>query len=119
VHPLLTTLHDAGAGRFPEVDGGVTCLPALEDGQEAGRREMSVETTDHGPSGRELIEQALTMTPSGDPLFAAVAPGNARSLRSFLACGFVPLGSEVLILPRRAPSRDRAFVERRDGGSNL
>ena len=183
MHRLLTTLHDAGAGIFPEVDGGVTYLPAMEDGQEAvvcftghafvasrlgesalsdlapdgfgralhsevllrlagqggkigsidatlvatgrgggamrprsdlddhprvayararrrqvlvygereglftmsvglgGRREMSVETTDHGPSGRELIEQALTMTPSGDPLFAAVAPGNARSFR--------------------------------------
>jgi hypothetical protein len=29
-------------------------------------------------------------------VFAAVAPGNARSLRAFLAEGFVPLGSEVI-----------------------
>ena len=62
-----------------------------------GRREMSVESTDYGPSGRDLIDQALTMTPSGEPLFAAVAPGNARSLRWSLACGFVSLGSEVMI----------------------
>jgi hypothetical protein len=62
-----------------------------------GRREMSVEVSAEGPRGRELIEQALTMTPEGEHLFVAVAPGNARSLRSFLASGFVPLGSEVLI----------------------
>jgi hypothetical protein len=62
-----------------------------------GRREMSVEVSVEGPRGRGLIEQALTMTPEGEHLFAAVAPGNARSLRSFLACGFLPLASEVLI----------------------
>ncbi|MGH8949470.1 MAG: GNAT family N-acetyltransferase, partial [Acidimicrobiia bacterium] len=50
-----------------------------------------------GPRGRDLISQALAMMPRGELLFAAVAPGNARSLRSFLSCGFVPSGSEVLI----------------------
>jgi RimJ/RimL family protein N-acetyltransferase len=30
-------------------------------------------------------------------VFAQVATGNAASLRAFLACGFVPIGSEVLI----------------------
>jgi hypothetical protein len=39
----------------------------------------------------------MAMTPQGELLFAAVAPGNARSLRSFLSRGFVPIGSEVLI----------------------
>jgi hypothetical protein len=199
VHPLRAIFHDAAAGRFPDVDGGVTYLPPLDDGQEAvvcftghaffasrlgpgdlaqlrpdgygqalhpeillrmagtggsigsidltmyaegrgggdlrpdpaldehprvgfararrrdvqafgsadglftlgvglgGRREMSVENTDDGPRGRDLILQALSMVPRGDLLFAAVAPGNARSLRSFLSCGFVPIGSEVLI----------------------
>jgi hypothetical protein len=62
-----------------------------------GRREMSVENSQDGPRGRHLIHQALTMTPHGEHLFAAVAPGNARSVRSFLACGFVPIASEVLI----------------------
>jgi hypothetical protein len=36
-----------------------------------------------------------------EPVFAAVSPGNARSLRAFLAAGFVPLGSEALIEPGR------------------
>ena len=62
-----------------------------------GRREMSVENSPDGPRGRHLIHQALTMTPHGEHLFAAVAPGNARSLRSFLACGFIPIASEVLV----------------------
>ena len=62
-----------------------------------GRLEMSVENASGGPRGRDLIEQALAMAPHGEPVFAAVAPGNARSLRSFLTCGFVPIGSEILI----------------------
>lgn len=67
----------------------------------AGRLEMSVETSGNGVvRGRDLIESALSLAPRGEPLFAAVSPGNARSLRAFLACGFTPLGSEVLIRPR-------------------
>jgi hypothetical protein len=62
-----------------------------------GRREMSVENSPDGQQGRHLIHQALTMIPHGEHLFAAVAPGNARSVRSFLACGFVPIASEVLV----------------------
>ncbi len=62
----------------------------------AGRTEMSVEVTTPG-TGRALIREALRLVPAGAPLFAAVAPGNARSLRAFLAEGFVPLGSEVII----------------------
>jgi RimJ/RimL family protein N-acetyltransferase len=31
-------------------------------------------------------------------VFAQVAPGNAASLRAFLAAGFRPIGSEVLFL---------------------
>ena len=31
------------------------------------------------------------------PVFAAVSPGNARSLRTVLALGFAPVGSEVLL----------------------
>jgi hypothetical protein len=62
----------------------------------AGRTEMSVEVTIPG-TGRALIREALGLVPPAASLFAAVAPGNARSLRAFLAEGFVPLGSEVLI----------------------
>jgi hypothetical protein len=35
-------------------------------------------------------------------VWAQVSPGNAQSLRAFLACGFVPIGSEVLIRPAPA-----------------
>lgn len=67
----------------------------------AGRTELSVELLDSGtaPSGRgrQLIAAGLGHVPAGVWCFAQVAPGNARSLRSFLAAGFVPIGSEVLI----------------------
>lgn len=64
----------------------------------AGRTEISVETFGgRGGAGRRLIREACRLVPAGEPVFAAVAPGNARSLRAFLAEGFVPLGSEVII----------------------
>lgn len=65
----------------------------------AGRLEVSVEASPRSRqgTGRELIADALRLVPSGAPVFAAVSPGNARSLRAFLATGFVPIGSEILI----------------------
>jgi hypothetical protein len=66
----------------------------------AGRTEMSVEVTRGSPiRGRDLINRALSMIPEHEPVFAAVSPGNARSMRAFLAVGFAPIGSEVLIQP--------------------
>lgn len=70
----------------------------------AGRPELSIEvTTDqqgHG-LGPHLLAEALALVPAGDPIFAAVAAGNARSLRAFLALGFTPIGCEVIIQPER------------------
>lgn len=66
----------------------------------AGRTEMSIElaeTVDSTGLGRRLILDAVAGVPVDGYLFAAVSPGNARSLRSFLAAGFVPIGSEVII----------------------
>lgn len=67
----------------------------------AGRRELSVELLDPALSGsgagRRLIAAGLARLAAGEWCFAQVAPGNAASLRAFLACGFVPIGSEVLI----------------------
>ncbi|WP_181767769.1 hypothetical protein [Streptomyces albidus (ex Kaewkla and Franco 2022)] len=69
----------------------------------AGRRELSAEL--HRPQaggrrfGRSLLLDALSLVPDGEPVFAAVSPGNARSLRAFLAAGFTPLGSEVVVRP--------------------
>ncbi len=66
-----------------------------------GRRELSVELFDPAAvssgAGRELIAAGLRCVPVGEWCWAQVAPGNARSLRAFLACGFTPIGSEVLI----------------------
>lgn len=69
----------------------------------AGRTEMSVETLDghEQGTGRSLIRDALGLVLRSEPVFAAVSPGNARSLRAFLAAGFTPAGSEVLIRVRR------------------
>lgn len=66
----------------------------------AGRPELSIEvaTGQRGAQvGRALLSDALALVPAGTAVFAAVAPGNARSLRAFLAAGFRPLASEVLI----------------------
>lgn len=69
----------------------------------AGRLELSVEATEHNRGwGRALIAEAIGLVPEGEFLFAAVSPGNARSLRTFLGLGFKPIGSEVLIRPQVA-----------------
>jgi hypothetical protein len=68
----------------------------------AGRREVSVEAAPDGQGrgwGRSLLVDALHLVPAGEPVFAAVSPGNARSLRAFLGVGFVPVGSEVILRP--------------------
>ncbi|MFC0600024.1 hypothetical protein [Streptomyces palmae] len=74
----------------------------------AGRHEISIELDDPDSEaaglGRALLSDALTLVPAGEPVFAAVAPGNARSLRAFLAAGFRALGSEVIIRPDRPVS---------------
>jgi hypothetical protein len=80
-------------------------LVTLADGL-AGRRELSIELHrgSHG-QGRSLLTDALSLVPEGDPVFAAISPGNARSLRLFLTAGFTPIGAEVLLRP------DRSFTE--------
>jgi RimJ/RimL family protein N-acetyltransferase len=65
----------------------------------AGRWEMAyeVEPVHRGNGlGRRLARASTRLVPDGEPVFAQVSPGNAASLRSCLAAGFTPLGSEVL-----------------------
>jgi hypothetical protein len=81
-----------------EVHGSDSGLVTIGRGL-GGRLEMSIEIADNGVRGRDLIQEALRLVPAGQRLFAAVSPGNARSLRAFLSCGFVPIGSEVIIRP--------------------
>lgn len=76
-----------------------------------GLTEMSVEVAaDHGHGhGRSLIQRALTLVDAADVVVAQVTPGNARSLRAFLAAGFVPIGSAVAATPRESRSGDPGF----------
>lgn len=46
-----------------------------------------------------MLARALALVPAGTPVFAAVSPGDARSLRSFMAAGFVPTATEVIVSP--------------------
>jgi hypothetical protein len=86
------------------VHGDARGLVTLANGL-AGRRELSIELADPANAsrgrGRSLLRDALALVPAGEPVFAAVSPGNARSLRAFLAAGFTPLGSEVILRPQR------------------
>ena len=79
-----------------------------------GLPEIGLQT--EGPtSGRELLDAALRWVDDelghSDPLVAAVAPGNARSLRLFLHVGFVPVGSVQLFRPERHPWQDDTAAE--------
>ena len=69
----------------------------------AGRSEVAVEV-DPDQRGRGVGRAALVAARHlvSEPLWAQVAPGNAASVRAFLAAGFVPVGAEVL-LPRAGP----------------
>jgi GNAT superfamily N-acetyltransferase len=65
----------------------------------AGRWEMAfeVDTDARGRGvGRALAAAAPTLIPEGEYLFAQASPGNAASVRTLLAAGYVPIGSEVL-----------------------
>ncbi len=81
-----------------------------------GRRELAVELFDPAAAGgaghgRRLIRAGLAALAPGERCWAQVSPGNAASLRAFLACGFVPIGSEVILQPAPRSST----VDRRAG----
>jgi hypothetical protein len=68
----------------------------------AGRWEVAVEVEDGARGrglGRALALAARHLVPAGAPLWAQIAPGNAASVRAFLAAGFRPVGSESLLVP--------------------
>lgn len=72
----------------------------------AGRREVAIEVEpEHRDAGlgRALAYAARTLCAPQEPLFAQVSPGNAASVRAFLAAGFRPICAEVLFLKASAP----------------
>ncbi|MCK2216145.1 GNAT family N-acetyltransferase [Actinomadura sp. ATCC 31491] len=77
-------------------EGGLLCV-----GRGVGGRwevAVEVEPAHRGRGlGRLLATAARHLAPR--PLWAQIAPGNAASVRAFLAAGYVPLGAEVLLTP--------------------
>jgi hypothetical protein len=68
----------------------------------ADRWEISVEvdlSNRAAGNARALITEALSHIPSDQWCFGEVSPGNAASLRAFLAAGWVPIGAEIIIMP--------------------
>jgi len=68
----------------------------------ADRWEVAVEVSpaaQNGGHGRALASAARHLVPENRPVWAQIAPGNASSLRAFLAAGYQPVGSEVLLIP--------------------
>jgi hypothetical protein len=67
------------------ISRGIAGLTELSFELEPGRRGQG--------GGGALAADALGVVPAGQFVVAAVAPGNAASVRALLSAGFVPLGS--------------------------
>jgi hypothetical protein len=97
-HPRVVRAraHRRDVAVYADADGVVIVGRGL-----VGRTELSLELlhpdSSAGHAGRRLIASGLATVPAGEWCWAQVAAGNARSLRAFLACGFRPIGAEVLI----------------------
>jgi RimJ/RimL family protein N-acetyltransferase len=102
--PVLTASHPrvARALRYRddvrawETPGGIVVLGRGV----AGRWEVGLEVEPgyQGKGlGRELAVAARHLVPGGAPLWAQIAPGNAASVRAFLAAGYQPVGAEALL----------------------
>jgi len=79
-------------------DGGVLVLGRGI----GGRLEVAVEVDEgvrHRGLGRALVSAARQLS-GGEPVWAQVSPGNARSLRAFQAAGYLPVGAEALLIAR-------------------
>jgi hypothetical protein len=102
-HPRVARArhHRRDVAVFADDDGLVLLGRGL-----VGRWELAMELLDpaaagSGGHGRRLIRAGLAALAPGERCWAQVSPGNARSLRALLACGFVPVGAEVLFRPGR------------------
>jgi hypothetical protein len=67
----------------------------------AGRQECALEVPEDSRGkghGRRLARAARALVAPGTHIWAQVTPGNAASLRAFLAAGYLPVGSEALLV---------------------
>jgi len=91
------------------ISQGIAGLTELSFELEPGHRGQGASST--------LVRDALTAVPSGQLVLAAVAPGNAASVRALLSAGFAPLGS--LQLFRRAGHHSSAATRQEQGKETI
>jgi hypothetical protein len=83
--PRVMGYPDAGRADLAVISTGIGGLTELSFELEPGRRGSG--------AGAGLVRDALGTIPEGEIAVAAVAPGNAASVRALLTAGFVPAGS--------------------------
>ncbi|MGI5136807.1 N-acetyltransferase family protein [Streptomyces sp. CA-106110] len=96
-HPrVVSSLRRRDEVRVWSTQGGVLVLGRGV----AGRLEVAVEVdadVRHRGLGRALVSAARQLA-GGEPVWAQVSAGNARSLRAFQAAGYRPVASEALLI---------------------
>ncbi|MQA02047.1 MAG: GNAT family N-acetyltransferase [Streptosporangiales bacterium] len=68
----------------------------------AGRYEVTVEVDENHRGlglGRRLAAAGRALAGTERPVWAQITPGNAASVRAFLAAGYRPVGAEALLVP--------------------
>lgn len=89
---------DPGRSDLAVISTGIGGLTEISFELEPGRRGNG--------AGAALVRAALGTVPDGEIAVAAVAPGNAASVRAVLAAGFVPTGSiQLFSRGKRAASQ--------------
>jgi hypothetical protein len=83
--PRIMGYRDPRRSALVIISTGIAGLTELSFELESGHRGTG--------GGATLARDALSVVPSGQLAVAAVAPGNAASVRALLAAGFTPLGS--------------------------
>jgi GNAT superfamily N-acetyltransferase len=105
-HPRVRRAHvyrsDVGVWTLPD-GAGVLILGRGLAGRWEAAFEVSPEHQGRG-LGRLLAQSARHLLPAGAPgIWAQVSPGNAASVRTLLAAGYLPVGAEALLVQHRAP----------------
>jgi hypothetical protein len=86
--PRVMGYPDQGRSDLAIISRGIGGLSEVSFEVEPGRRGSG--------DGAGLVSDALSAIPAGEVAVAAVAPGNAASVRALLTAGFVPVGSSQL-----------------------
>jgi RimJ/RimL family protein N-acetyltransferase len=102
-HPRVRrALHHRDDVTIWSCDGGVMAIGRGLGGRWEVGLEVAPDFRGRG-LGRAMAADATRLVPEDRPLWAQIAPGNAASLRAFLAVGFRPVGQETLLVTSRMP----------------